>query len=251
MKRKCKKNNNIVNKILKGMVENKEKVEKDLFAQRLKENIMRNRGKDTSMSLEVMTDYLNSISATKAKIHYEDVQREYDQNWIHDYEKGKVNNQVIDRMLYNGVWRLAKLIDPDSYPDNQDKTPEKGVYNVVEELEEEKSEEMEDMVSLNIRKNNSEQPKVGLSLRLSPTPLDDVESEDENQSSKSEDKNNQSKGEGANELPVIEELYLEEKQESGKLKRKDSETKQAEQDTDEEVIDTTSSKPKIVLPSSP
>ena len=240
MKRKCKKNNDIVNKILKGMVENKEKVEKDLFAQRLKENIMRNRGKEASMSLEVMTDYLNSISASKAQIRLEDVQKEYEANCIHDYERGKVNNQVIDRMLYKGIYRLAKLIDPDSYPAQNEKTPEKKVQKDQKDLEEEKEPDLDEMADLGIRKNNSEQPSLGKGLRLSPTPLDDIDEDSEgNKNSENEEILHVKE---AQQLPAIEELVLEEKQGSSKLKRKDSETKQAEEDTDEEIIDTNAGK---------
>lgn len=49
--------------ILKGMANNQEKVEKDLFAQRLKQNcIMKHKDKNTEMNLDIIfTDYLNGV----------------------------------------------------------------------------------------------------------------------------------------------------------------------------------------------
>ena len=77
MKRKTKANEDIALTILKGMVTNREKVIKDLFAQRLKANIMRHKDKDSEMDINALTDYLNNILGGKRSIKVDDVQKEY------------------------------------------------------------------------------------------------------------------------------------------------------------------------------
>lgn len=231
MKRKSKDNEDIVIKILKGMVKNEEKVVKDLFAQRLKANIMRHRTKDAEMSIATLTDYLNNISANKRNIREEDVQREYDSWWEHDWEKNKVANQVIDRMLYKGIWRLTNWLTKESGPSAVG-TPESKLQKVKsrdlsdfsasnKDIEEEKTGIFKE---LSMRKNNSQQPTLGNDFEVKIGSLDLIdEAEDSSKMS-----------------VTIEPLDLRSssKTQMPKLRRKDSDAKRAEEDTDEEIIDT-------------
>lgn len=77
MKRKSKNSEDVVQHILRGMVNNEQKVVENLFAQRLKANIMRHRNKDIVLDIPTITEYLNNISGSKNSIREDDVQREY------------------------------------------------------------------------------------------------------------------------------------------------------------------------------
>ena len=108
MKRRSKKKTDLANQIIKGMAKNEEKVVKDSFTQRLKTNIARNYiGQDVEMDITTLTNYLNNI-VKKGKISIDDVKDEYDKWCKHDWERNKIHNPVIDRMLYKGIKRLEE-----------------------------------------------------------------------------------------------------------------------------------------------
>jgi hypothetical protein len=107
MKRKSKNNEDVVKKILNGMLESKNNIISNMFAQRLRANIMRNSSKDGKMDVSTITNYLNSISASKNSVREEDVQAEYLSCCNKETEKKIVSNPVIDRMLYKGIERLS------------------------------------------------------------------------------------------------------------------------------------------------
>lgn len=182
MKRKSKNNEDLVAKILKGMVDNQKKVEDDLFAQRLKSNILRHWSKDSEMNVATLTEYLNSTSANKREIREEDVQREYD-SWVkHDYEKGKLSNQVVSRMLYKGIKRLHNLISKDSTSNtledpeiNIKRTSSKEILHPVRIDPKKEEEKMDIYKELGMNKHNSQQPAFNSGVRMPNTGLDDID----------------------------------------------------------------------------
>ena len=232
MKRRTK-NRDISRKIIKGMTKNKEKIERDWFGQRLRENFLRNKSKDTIMTLELFTDYLNNGSSNRSKVSYGTVEKQYAEWSTRSYEEINVANKVIDRMLYKGIERLDKLLsynssDPQSQVfklENKEKKVEK-ILHWSDEIKQDKEEEkLENIVQPDLRKIHSQNSPESNRTYLIKRELELI-SEEKVMSN--------DQGESGRESETVSGINTEEKEKSA---FKILETKPEDDDTDEEFIE--------------
>jgi len=228
MKRKSKNNEDLVKKILNGMLESKNNIISNMFAQRLRANIMRNSSKDGKMDVSTITNYLNSISASKNSVREEDVQAEYLSCCNKETEKKIVSNPVIDRMLYKGIERLSIWINKEQNP-HKGKEAEDNITFMqlgiprVEEDDTQEEEKQGIYQELGMIKNNSHQITLETKIDNKDTDLNYIEEDSPITEKELDDEED------------CLTLTLDLKQMKGKPE--DPDIRQAEQDTDEEATD--------------
>lgn len=86
------------------------KVQKALFTQKLKQNIVRKKNLKREWTYQDITDYLNSISPNMPKISVEQVKDQYLLHWTEDYQRTKVWNKIVDKMFHAGIVRLNDFL---------------------------------------------------------------------------------------------------------------------------------------------
>lgn len=161
------------------------------------------------------------------------MEAEYEKCCQHEWEKNKVSNHVIDRMLYRGVWRLNEFWFGKPEPKPSKSKPDANTRKDLTELKmkeiEEEDKGVEDSKTSNSVEDNDPYANEHVkhsspAVRMKSRFPDDPDDQDEHFGIDEEN-------EFSLKVDGVEDIFK-----PDKLKHKDPEQKKLDEDSDEEII---------------